>query len=1248
MTHDGQLKGRAIRGYELGDLLGRGGYGAVYRAYQPAIQREVAIKVILPEHATQEEFVRNFEVEAQLVARLEHPHIVPLYDFWRETGPASDAGAYLVMRYLRRGSLRAYLKEHGALDIGTTARYLDQIASALATAHRGGIVHRDLKPDNILLDDAGNAYLTDFGIAKPVGYMVTDGLVTGTLAYIAPEQLEGKPPQPQSDLYSLGYVLYEMLAGSHPFPNASVTDLLMKHLHDPIAPLHLTHAAAPLIDAINAVIGRMTAKSPAERYPDALAAAAAFRQALRTLDGTASGMLPVAATPAPPDPPAVLDTDGSRQSLLQGHIDQLYGQLNQLYKLLSPSSVSAPSPSDAPTNPPSEPYDGHTLPPTPAVGFNPILAGGESPTLRARIEQLKVEIAYRSASLEAVKQYAAFNPTPALTPPAPPAHALVGLDATLPSLRERLLTGASLTLLGPSGVGKTELAAALARDPAVVNAFERRIAWISVGKGGDVFEPLGEWLRALGATADDVGGLRTRGERMKRLAEWLGGRPWLIVLDDLWRLDGLQDTLLDRRYGLTCLITTRQATVAADAFWEIVHLRELPNIARLAMLEALCPGFTPDDDGRRLVERVGGLPRDLLLTGSRLRRAGGSTSRLRREIDRLTQAPVEVLEGGYAALRLSVEELSAEARRAFADIAVFPPEPALFSEAAGEAVVGDLFYLDELVDCSLLRADETPDGATRYALHPSIAEYALKYEPPDPAAVEAFLTHSIDFIDEYARDFDRAAPEMRIIEAALRRMADSPERADALVRAVVALTPCWKARGMVELAATYLNEALRVAEAGAAGDFPAPLIAVAQLRLLLAELALDLGERDHAEAHVAAGLAALEGARESAMTGDAAEAVARLRVQLATQRGVLAYTRRDLPAAQAIWSELLDSPDLARYPAEMARAHNGLATVALFATSDYAAARAHFLKGLEEARRARQHEVVLMTLNNLGQLEHHYLNETAAAVAHLEESLGLARAVGDYRRTSYALQALANIALSAGRVEQAQTYFEEALQKARASRGVERIGFALMQLANLLAMRDAFDEAEAHLAESLKTAVQREDAALLTQIINVLTKTASARVVKSRFAPLAPAYADALTAATANGLPAERAASLQAALDRMEAARALLDVRAPMLEAHLTIGRLERDDFYDAKAALHHFAAALQLAEGLGQPATLAHCLLEMAATHQAEGEAEPAASYRDRAAALIAALPPDDPDAPDLRARLDALQPAGESPVSG
>ena len=220
------LSGKTIKGYQLQARLGEGAYGAVYSATQPQVKREVAIKIILPEYANRPDFIRRFETEAQLVAQLEHMHIVPLYDYWREPG-----GAYLVMRLMKGGSLEASLRENGRWEPSEAARLVDQIASALEAAHKQGVVHRDLKPANILLDEENNAFLSDFGIAKELGTeagVTQTGAIVGTPAYITPEQVQSQPVTPQTDIYSLGVVLYELLVGGHPFPDTPTGELVVK------------------------------------------------------------------------------------------------------------------------------------------------------------------------------------------------------------------------------------------------------------------------------------------------------------------------------------------------------------------------------------------------------------------------------------------------------------------------------------------------------------------------------------------------------------------------------------------------------------------------------------------------------------------------------------------------------------------------------------------------------------------------------------------------------------------------------------------------------------------------------------------------------------------------------------------------------------------------------------------------------------------------------------------------------------
>ncbi len=270
------LSGQTIKGYELRQLIGHGGFGAVYRAYQPAVDREVAIKLILPEHANNPEFIRRFESEAQVIARLEDPHITPLYDYWREPDMA-----VLVMRLLRGGSLQDSLEQNGAWEPFKVVRLVTQISGALTTAHRNNIVHRDLKPANILLDEDGNAYLADFGIAKRLNQptqTITEEDRYGSPAFISPEQVIGQPVSPQSDIYSLGMVIYVALSGQTPFFDSNTDTVIRKQLSESLPPLQTHRTDLPY--AVNIIIWRATSKRPEARYPDAMTLAADFKQVI--------------------------------------------------------------------------------------------------------------------------------------------------------------------------------------------------------------------------------------------------------------------------------------------------------------------------------------------------------------------------------------------------------------------------------------------------------------------------------------------------------------------------------------------------------------------------------------------------------------------------------------------------------------------------------------------------------------------------------------------------------------------------------------------------------------------------------------------------------------------------------------------------------------------------------------------------------------------------------------------------------
>lgn len=269
--------GRSIKGYEIIERISSGGLGAVYRAFQTTLGREVAVKVILPGLASQPDFIRRFEIEAQIIARLEHLHIVPLYDFWRDLD-----GAFLVMRWMRGGSVKELLAKE-PYSVGSASRLLDQVASALSTAHAANVVHRDIKPSNILLDEEGNAYLADFNIAKDLNQNddqpTWSEAVVGSPDYLSPEQARSEPVTAQTDIYGLGVTLYEILTGHLPFPELSGVERLFKHINEPIPAIENLD---PLIrEAVNEVIQKATAKNPRNRYEDVLQMSADFRQAAR-------------------------------------------------------------------------------------------------------------------------------------------------------------------------------------------------------------------------------------------------------------------------------------------------------------------------------------------------------------------------------------------------------------------------------------------------------------------------------------------------------------------------------------------------------------------------------------------------------------------------------------------------------------------------------------------------------------------------------------------------------------------------------------------------------------------------------------------------------------------------------------------------------------------------------------------------------------------------------------------------------
>ena len=305
---------QTIGRYEINRELGRGGMASVFEANDPRFGRSVAVKVLPREMLFDPAFRARFDREARTVAMLEHSGIVPVHDYGEQ-----DGQPFIVMRYMPGGSLADRLK-NGPLPIRAMADIFGRIGPAIDYAHAQGVVHRDLKPANILFDNAGEAYIADFGIAKISESSATPGLtqgVIGTPAYMSPEQWEGKTVDGRTDLYALGIILYESLAGRLPYVADSLTGFMKAHLFDPVPAV--LNAAPSFAAPLQQIIQRALAKRPDQRYPNAVAMAA-------DLQAIADGRMVAAATQvwpigmpapgigvtpgAPPAPPSPIEVTG--------------------------------------------------------------------------------------------------------------------------------------------------------------------------------------------------------------------------------------------------------------------------------------------------------------------------------------------------------------------------------------------------------------------------------------------------------------------------------------------------------------------------------------------------------------------------------------------------------------------------------------------------------------------------------------------------------------------------------------------------------------------------------------------------------------------------------------------------------------------------------------------------------------------------------------------------------------------------
>ena len=275
---DDKLIGKTLGQYTILEEAGRGGMATVYLAKQTSMNRSVAIKVLPPHFLHDPSFLERFKREVEVISQLEHPHILPIYEFGE-----ADGMPYIAMRFLGGGSM-AQMIRRGVPDLDELVRPMRQVSQALDYAHLQGIIHRDLKPGNIMLDEGGNAYLSDFGIARVMGSDLTGSAIIGTPAYMSPEQANGIGIDGRSDIYSLGVVLFELITGREPYQAETPMALLLKHLNEPMPPAREFREG--ISDAVEHVLAKSTAKDPDERYSSAREMSDAFEQALKNGEDT--------------------------------------------------------------------------------------------------------------------------------------------------------------------------------------------------------------------------------------------------------------------------------------------------------------------------------------------------------------------------------------------------------------------------------------------------------------------------------------------------------------------------------------------------------------------------------------------------------------------------------------------------------------------------------------------------------------------------------------------------------------------------------------------------------------------------------------------------------------------------------------------------------------------------------------------------------------------------------------------------
>ncbi len=414
--------------YEIERELGRGGMAVVYLARDPYVKRQVAVKVLPHQFTSDPQFRARFQREAEIIAALEHPHIVPIYDYGEQ-----DEQLFLVMRYMTGGSLADHVRG-GPLSTTEIARLMTPLASALDKAHAQGIIHRDLKPGNILFDGDGEPYISDFGIAKLTqgSTMLSGSALVGTPVYMSPEQWRGEKVDGRSDIYALGGMLYEMLSGRLPYEASTPAEVMFKCLMEP--PPRLLDTISDLSPMLETIIARAMAKDRDERFPTAGEMARALETAVRGAPIEVATPPPAEITPEAVEAEAVAAPEGP----LPAPITIIEESPATETPIALPTVVATPPPIPVAVAPEAIEAVAEPILEAPPTIAAPI----EAAPLVAPVAEVEAPLAEAGAPIQAAPLETPFLETPFVEVEVPPAEAA-------PEASENLSGLADLTGLGP-------------------------------------------------------------------------------------------------------------------------------------------------------------------------------------------------------------------------------------------------------------------------------------------------------------------------------------------------------------------------------------------------------------------------------------------------------------------------------------------------------------------------------------------------------------------------------------------------------------------------------------------------------------------------------------------------------------------------------------------------------------------------------------------------------------------------------